>query len=195
MPRVETSNRRFTLADLMVLVVATAVGLAMFRPYLAAMGPTFRNTVSSLRTIETTYGAWSFVAAWWMIALLFLQYRRPHPSRGRLARRPGHAACCVAVVALVVGTIHEIVDLACRDPAGMPFSFHQLWITVSVRVGPAVAGAWLLLALSGRWRSDPGWIDRLGRLLGCCWIGWLLFWLLPSPIRSKIPPFWDWVFS
>jgi hypothetical protein len=192
MPRDRTTDRRFTLADLMVLVAATGAGLTMFRPYLASLvGPGFQNVSHPLRTIETTYGSWSFVAAWWMVALLILQYRRPHPSRGRLARRPGHVACCVGAVALGVGILDELTRLAFANPTGVPFSYYQLWITVSRRVGLAVAGAWLLLALSGRWRADCGWIDRLGRFLGCCWIGWFLLWLLPHPIRAKIPPFWD----
>lgn len=193
MPRPGRPDGRLTLADLMILIVAAAAGLAMLRPYLAA--PDLGAMSHPLRTIETTYGIWSIVAAWWMLALLLIQYRRPRPRRGRLARRPGHAACCGAAVALVLGAGHELVRIACHDPAGAPFSFQQCWITVSVRVGPTVLGAWLLLALSGRGRADPGGIDRLGRLLGWCWIGWLLFWTLPSPIRSKIPPFWDWLFA
>jgi hypothetical protein len=36
--------------------------------------------------------------------------------------------------------------------------------------GPAVAAVWLFLALSGRWRPERSWIDRLGRLLGATWI-------------------------
>jgi hypothetical protein len=35
---------------------------------------------------------------------------------------------------------------------------------------PAVAGAWLALALSGRWRPERDWLDRAGRVLGVCWI-------------------------
>jgi hypothetical protein len=35
---------------------------------------------------------------------------------------------------------------------------------------PAVAGAWLALVLSGRWRPEPDWIDRAGRAFGVCWI-------------------------
>jgi hypothetical protein len=35
---------------------------------------------------------------------------------------------------------------------------------------PAVAGAWLALALSGRWRPERDWLDRAGRALGVCWI-------------------------
>ncbi len=196
MKRDRTPNRRFTLAKLMVLVAATGAGLAMFRPYSASLaGPRTRHWAQHFRTIETIYGAWSFIAAWWMIALLLLQYQRPHPRRGRLARRPGHSACCIAAVALVVGTVHELTRFAFRDLTGRPLSFHQSWVTVSARVGPAVAGAWLLLVLSGRWKSDPGWIDRLGRLLGCCWIGWLLFWIIPHTIRLRIFAFLGGVFS
>jgi hypothetical protein len=195
MTRDGTPNRRFTIADLLVLVAATGAGLTMFRPYLASLAGAGYQNAQQLRTIETIYGAWSLIAAWWMIVLLLLQYHGPHPRRGRLARRPGHAACCVAAVALVVGAVHEASRVAFADLTGVPFSFHQLWITASARVGPAIAGAWLLLALSGRWKSDPGWMDRLGRLLGCCWIGWLLFWALPHPIRVKIVPPWDGMFS
>jgi hypothetical protein len=49
-----------------------------------------------------------------------------------------------------------------------------------------VPGAWLFLALSGRWRAQADWIDRLGRILGAFWIfylahlvfsTWLILWL------------------
>ncbi len=192
MPREGTPNRRFTLIDLMVLVAATCAGLAILRPYLATFASRkWRQASPYIRTIEATYGAWSCIAACWMIALLLLRYRRPRPRRGRLVRRPGHVACCVAVVALAEGFLYQLAVSGLSDPMRRPFSFHSFWITVSGHIGPTVAGAWLLLALSGRWKSDPGWIDRLGRLLGCCWIGWRLFWLLPNSIRMKIPPFWD----
>jgi len=36
--------------------------------------------------------------------------------------------------------------------------------------GPAVAGMWLVLGLSGRWRPERSWIDRFGRVLGATWI-------------------------
>jgi hypothetical protein len=192
MPRKRIPDRHFTLTDLMVLIAATCAGLVILRPYLATFAnPNWQQASPHIRTIEATYGAWSSFAACWMIALLFLRYRRPHPRRGRLVRRPGHVACCVAAVALVEGFLYQLAIFGFSDPIRRPFSFQQFWITVSGHIGPTVAGAWLLLALSGRWRADPGWIDRLGRLLGCCWIGWMLFWLLPNSIRMKIPPFWD----
>ena len=35
----------------------------------------------------------------------------------------------------------------------------------------AVAIAWVILAASHRWRHERGWIDTLGVVLGCYWIG------------------------
>jgi hypothetical protein len=40
----------------------------------------------------------------------------------------------------------------------------------SAPCGCTVAAIWLLLVLSGRWRPERSWIDRLGRLLGVVWI-------------------------
>ena len=197
MPRDGIPSRRFTLFDLMVLVAASAAGVAMLRPYMVTInGPNFRNS-GHLRTMEATYGAWSLVAAWWMLALLVLQYRGPHPGRWRLARRPGHVACLVAMVALAVGGLHHLVQYVFQDESHRPFSCHQLWITASVHVGPTIAGTWLLLAMSGRWKSDPGWMDRLGRGLGWLWIAWRLFWLLPKAARIKLLPegVWDGILS
>ena len=39
----------------------------------------------------------------------------------------------------------------------------------------AVGAAWLLLVVSGRWRAEPVWIDRLGRALGIFWIAIIPF--------------------
>ena len=36
--------------------------------------------------------------------------------------------------------------------------------------GFAVAVAWATLALTRRWRPDPTWPDRLGRLVGLVWV-------------------------
>ena len=35
---------------------------------------------------------------------------------------------------------------------------------------PAVALAWIVLFISGRWESESGWVDRAGRAIGFLWI-------------------------
>ena len=195
MPRSGDHDPPIAPGDLMIFIGATGVGLALLRPYLANFaGATWRYAFSAMRTIEITYGLWSIIAACWMVALLVVRYRRSRPRRARLARRPGHVACVAAVVALGMGGLDELTQLVTPHHVEIPFSFYQVWIKLSVRVGPTVAGAWLLLALSGRWRADRGWMDRLGRLLGACWIGWILLWMLPDSIRALIPPIWKGVF-
>jgi hypothetical protein len=37
-------------------------------------------------------------------------------------------------------------------------------------IGCAVAAAWTVQAISGRWRRKPSWVDRMGRTLGWFWI-------------------------
>jgi hypothetical protein len=37
-------------------------------------------------------------------------------------------------------------------------------------VGIAVTAAWVNLAVCDRWKPEAGWIDRLGRAVGVCWI-------------------------
>jgi hypothetical protein len=39
-------------------------------------------------------------------------------------------------------------------------------MVTAIAVGGTVALAWTVLALSRRWESEPGWVDRTGRLLG-----------------------------
>jgi hypothetical protein len=59
------------------------------------------------------------------------------------------------------GVIGHIEPLGC---------FGVLTTSFASPCGPAVAAVWLFLALSGRWRPERSWIDRLGRLLGATWI-------------------------
>ena len=51
----------------------------------------------------------------------------------------------------------------------------RYWRLTKEHPAPAVAAAWLGLALSRRWRPEPGWIDRVGRLIGVLWLLTLYF--------------------
>jgi hypothetical protein len=44
--------------------------------------------------------------------------------------------------------------------------------------GFVVAGAWIALALAGRWRPERSWIDRLGRAIGVFWIAAAIHFLI-----------------
>ena len=166
-PRRAVVCRPFTLSDAMALLAATAVGLALVCGLMEV--PQLRS--GTLRRM----GLAAPLAAAWALTLLGLRLRRPRPSLRRLARQPGTAAGIMVLVALPVAagwllaarTIDSFENLPPlilgRD--GYP-SFERLTTTI----GPLVLGAWLILALCGLRRPEPGWIDRLGRLLGAYWI-------------------------
>jgi hypothetical protein len=184
-------ERRFTLFDAMILVAATAVGLAIARRWtgiaevkrrlflspedglLQALAPLTQRIVLS----------WPVVAMW-TLALVALRLRRPRPRGRRLFTPAGVVACLVAVVVMGLEFAHVVV-IEAEDWLQFPqprhtaarwyeFEFRTIHTTATTSIGFAVATAWVALALARRWRSERSWIDRAGRVVGCLWIVLLL---------------------
>jgi hypothetical protein len=156
------AGRRFTLADAMVLVGATAIGFDLMHVCLTkaahAWGP-WDRAKSSL-----------WLVACWTLAVPLLHLRGPRPALARLARRPGFVGCVAALVGLAfsaVGWLPTLLSPIWQTSIGRPL----LWVTSPYRVAPAVVAAWMTLAMGGRWRPEAGWLDRFGRGLGVFWIG------------------------
>jgi hypothetical protein len=152
----------------MILVAATAIGLAVSRIWL-------QEYLLARPNHEDRWLRWLIVAAslrslYYVpvlgactVALFFLQLRQPRPRLRSLARRPGWLAVCAAVTGL-----GGYVLVALKHVKGLGG-----WLLVEVSilpVGVAVAAAWVNLAVSGLWRPENQWIDRLGRVAGVCWI-------------------------
>ena len=112
----------------------------------------------------------------WTLAAMAMGLRRPRPPLRRPALGPGVAAGVAIILALAVKAIECLQFLTVH---GMPLTnlkrgwrgpWSYFWITLPGLAGYTVAASWLILALSGRWSARPGVQDRLGRLLGWCWI-------------------------
>lgn len=177
-------GRRFTLFDAMVLVAASAVAFVIVRPLF--VGPL------------QPYSGWTRYVAFaigglvtWTPTALALRLRRPRPALRRLSRQPGFAAGVAATAVLMLGLLTvgllALVRVARQGMAArmgrgggpLPGVMGRTpdpswWLGVvlhfGVLVGPAVIGAWLLLAVSGRRRPTRDWLDLLGRALGTLWI-------------------------
>jgi hypothetical protein len=133
----------------------------------------------------------------WTLGVLALRLRQPRPAWRRLARQPGLVACLVAPIpvalALVGRAVYHFLETytnlltPARLPSppfithglpGLPDGFPTFWpgiflsapMFIVPQIGLAVALAWIVLAMSGRCRPEPSWIDRLGRALGASWI-------------------------
>jgi len=180
MPR--NRPRPFTLGDLMALIAASAFGFALARwattPIKVPPG------VNEFSYTSMTPGSWpdalwlstpGCYAATWTLALIGLRWRRPRPPAARVIRQPGAVACLAAVGALLVGGGLAVAgtSLTRYEGAGglqfMNFENNYFWGSAIVPTSLSVAGAWLALALGGRWSPERSWIDRLGIALGIYW--------------------------
>jgi hypothetical protein len=200
-----TTTRKFLVSDAIVLVAATAVGLAVVKTHHAAMTPLrwtppFSDVPRFLGWVEGVgvclVLASPFAMAW-TLAILGLRLRRPRAPWRRLVRQPGLVAGLMAALVLVVRLtgfatmclrVMGQPNLAVWNVAGaggigrgggvfigLPPGY-LLWfdsdhfLNTMAMIGVAVGSGWVLLLLSGRWRPEPSWIDRAGRVLGWFWI-------------------------
>jgi hypothetical protein len=178
----------------MILTVAAAAGLWVNRLNWLAFVERWRRPVDAHDTLEHILDLVAPHLAALTIALLVLRMRSPRPPVRRLARQPGTVACMVASAVLLVvacwvgmttatGRALEFSEHATKDLVHSRGSFSlypsgRNLVVYADRIGFAIAGAWLSLWLAGRWRSEPTWIDRLGRAMGWLWlILALVFWL------------------
>jgi hypothetical protein len=187
-----TSCRGFRLSDAMILLAGVAVALSAgshllvlpadmlarlsrealaHREDLIAHWPVFWSaTHDSLRN-TLWYGfqvAETFLFSM-TPAFFILRLRRPRPPLRVLLRQPGTVAAIAMIFGLFWGT-------------GCPLALFPDQVdsmtAASVAIGGAVAAGWGILALSRRWQAERGWVDRLGRILGCMSIGTALLGLM-----------------
>jgi hypothetical protein len=177
----------------MVLVAATGGGLGLVRFYTLRAITSIRDPNEPLlSSAARTVFEWSVAVLpcviMWALALLVIRFRRPRPTLPQLTRQPGVVACgSIALTVLVRGVGLLVLGLRpAVERAGMSDGYwDRLPIQVTTELGAnlslAVAASWLLLKMSGRWRSEPSLCDRFGLVVGIylismsplyCWWPW-----------------------
>jgi len=169
-----------SILDAMILVAATAAGFALIRatgmdfsvPAVAVPRANypFSGITSGMRLfIQVQHGLSALLPflATWTLAAVVIRLRQPRPRLRKLVRQPGTIACVTAMTSVGLQAMWILPLLAVGDRFLHP---RTLFITYGPNVGLTVLGAWITLALGGWWRSEPSWIDRLGRALGLAWI-------------------------
>jgi hypothetical protein len=179
----EKPARRFGLIDAMILVAATAAGLAWGRTDLVATvhaqviptGVVFSNSMRT-RPVNFADRLYTFrrgalhLLGCWTLAVLIVRLRSPRPRRVRLICQPGTLAVATATayaVAVAAGFLLAFLIRAKYKPAWSDYTAQAIDLNGTAK---AIAAAWLILALSGRWRPERTWVDRLGCLIGLAWI-------------------------
>jgi hypothetical protein len=136
-----TTGRKFLLSDAIVLVAATATGLAVVRPYYATMRlldwtPPIPQAAPFNGWIKGLWGCLILAAPLvtaWTLAILGLRLRRPRDRWSRLVRQPGLVAGLMAALVLswrLIGFATMCIRIIGRQ---------ELWI-LNVRHG-ALSGA------------------------------------------------------
>jgi hypothetical protein len=167
--------RRFALVDTMILVAALSVGSLAVRATLPTLDSMQFNlsraqSPGMRRFLALKIGLSAFIPylAALTPAMLILRLRQPRPTLRHVGRQPGMVACTVATIAMAIETLW----IGSLLWIGSGFIHAEtIFVGYAQQVSFAVVGAWLALALSGRWRTENSWIDRLGCLFGWLWVG------------------------
>ena len=166
----ESAPAKPNLSDLMVVVACLACCLPAYREIIPAFQAQLNAPVPLKFTLKYYYFAGIIMPALSAasLAISCLQIKRSGWSR--LSRHPGVVACIAASVSLVPLVIW--VALIRNSSQKPTFSSWPLLITLEVwqRVGYAVAGAWVALAITRGWRRPSTWIDVMGTSFGFVWI-------------------------
>jgi hypothetical protein len=112
------------------------------------------------------------------MALVLLRFLGPRPGLRQIARQPGAAACWAASVTVLARYAMAAISIPFA-PQGARMLLYGAVIGSSYLPGPAVGAVWLNLVLGRRWRPDPSWIDRAGRVVGVFWMVYFVVGSLP----------------
>jgi hypothetical protein len=167
----EPRPRPFTLGDAMIFIIGLALGLAVARPAISLIVDAVRSDhgwrVGTLARVVSLGRMCNIVLLNFLVfllpSILIARLRRPLPPLRAIACQPGFMVCALPL-AVVVGAL----------PLSL-FAFSGLTAYVIETAGLVlVVGAapvsWVVLKLTHRWRPEPGWIDRTGRVLGVLWM-------------------------
>jgi hypothetical protein len=187
----DRTTKRLNLIDAVVLVAATATGLALGR----AVASWRVTPIEPINVVVADYAV--SMALMWTLAILSLNLTRHLTTRRELACRPGFSAAVAIVVVRASDVIYYAIVKTIRPPyISSPGSQPDwLWYLLSMNVNNVVrdgstagvvTAVWLMTAMAGCWRAEKSWIDRTGRALGVFWLlvavlYWLSLWVFPAP--------------
>lgn len=162
------NTSRLTILECMALTAAVGAGfwLARFTADEGPPSPDIRWVIAR--------GSWAVALpmTWMLVALRLFG---SHPARRYLFRPPGIVACIAVVVASFCMLVFWSHNFVSNRPVIDWISPRFLRAALRHILGPqplaaSVAAVWITLVVNGRWRPEPSWIDRAGRIVGVYWL-------------------------
>jgi hypothetical protein len=186
MPMREPNLRKLTLVDAMILIAVTGAGMALVLVFVRnspelndSWQPnnySFWNLAHDrsffrfMKTSVTWIRVPTLLVAAWAPALLFLRLLHPRPPLRSAFLQPGTVACAATMIVMILNVVEIGIQVAFGHFNGIMDAFLAYSSALQQTAKFAVATIWLILALGGQWRSEPSWIDRMGRIIGIFWI-------------------------
>jgi hypothetical protein len=160
----------FRLLDILLVVAATAMGLAGLRIASdfdsAGYVLWWRMNVDGLAVISCP------ILVAWTLLVLFYKILNPSPSRRAAIGEPGFVACFAALIALIDASTEFAFSIRNDRGGSFPASMYYLFACAKMieNAGWLILGSWMALSLAGRLRPGLTWLDRFGCLVGLCWL-------------------------
>ena len=163
------SPRRLNLLDLALVVAGSAVGFSMARYFV-------ENTENASfafrsRRVEVAQGWLTSMGLALTMTLLVMRLRRPRPLWVEIRRQPVFIACLIVALSVALMLPQNLLYL--WGPAFGMLRVRALFARLMLNgscYGQSVLLAWVILRVSGGWRSEPALIDKLGRAIGWFWM-------------------------
>lgn len=168
---------RFRASDGLILIGATVLIVSLLR--LAEGAGLFRRrtdlaVMAGDGFVQPLYPTGGVILGVLSLAVLVLSMRKPRPPIRELLRGPGVLACALVAIGAVPTLLDFLVNWRVTTQGRKPSV--EWWLFQRPMMGwlnwnaTMILGAWLALWLAGEGRSGSGWVDRLGFLVGLCWV-------------------------
>jgi hypothetical protein len=172
-----------TLLDVMIVVAGIAASL-WARPEgwetdirtAIRVGSEYRSVRLAVHWTSNLLVASQPIFAVWTLTVLVLGLRQRRPALRRLSSQPGVVAFGAATLTMLMVCPLRIIFSRSNLVHGLPI---LVWFQIRIAealtfegagCGIAVAAAWMVLLLGGRWRPRPTLIERIGQACGYLWV-------------------------
>ena len=180
-------RRDFHILDAIVLIAATAVGLAGYiavQRYLQREGPAPPGGYDRLPfEISLRFRVHDFCRGFpclllaWGFAVLLLRLRTPRPRLRRMFRAPGAAACLAVFVMLTLRATELLVTLFVRavrplhaSTISWAPSFVDTLGSVGEAAGPGIFALWVILVVNRALILSRDWLEIFALAVTFGWI-------------------------
>jgi hypothetical protein len=158
----KTYRRKVNILDIMALLVGVSLAVLVFKKeYLDTPVSRPGGPPSSLDWLLDLLSPVEHSVLIGSLALFVVRLRQPRLPLRLLVLQPGGAALAVVAICLAFGVVNGLLAVVIGGPKWWGAALSGGWSMC----GPSVAGAWVIVLISRRWRFRD-WVDVAAQIVG-----------------------------